>query len=97
MSNKKIAVQWAIEQVNIATGFVYSDQFFRPFKSIDTYKMIIKELFNKNIIVWFDNKEGAFLFKKNDPRLHIQNEGNVQFGWWQEEENIFLLPITYVH
>ena len=96
MNNKKIAITWAIEQVNIATGFVYSDQFFRPFKSIDTHKMIIRELYKNNVIVWFDTKEGAFLFKRNDSRLRIESNGQIQVGLWMEDENILLLPSMYV-
>ena len=91
MSNKNIAIQWATKQIKIATGFVYSDQFFMPFTNPDTRKKIVSELLTKNIVVWPDPINGAFLFKKDDPRLTIASDGVVKVGSWIEGENIMLL------
>ena len=96
MSNKKIAIKWAIEQVNSASGFVYSDQFFKPFTDIDARKNIINQLYTNNVIAWSDTKEGAFLFKKDDSRLHIESNGHLKAGAWIEGEKILLLPSMYV-
>lgn len=96
MSNKKIAIKWATEQVNLASGFVYSDQFFKPFTNFDTRKKIINQLYENNVIAWTDTKDGAFLFKRNDSRLRIESNGQIQAGVWMEDENILLLPSMFV-
>ena len=96
MSNKKIAIKWATEQVNSASGFVYSDQFFKPFNNFDTRKKIINQLYENNVIAWSDTKDGAFLFKRNDARLHIESNGYIKAAAWIEEEKILLLPSMFV-
>lgn len=92
MSNKQIAINWATKQVNQATGFVYSDKFFIPFTNPHTRNKITNDLLSKNVVVWPDNFEGAFLFKKGDPRLKIHSNGTLKAGVWIENENILLLP-----
>lgn len=96
MSNKHIAINWAVQQTKKATGFIYSDKFFEPFSNIQTRNKIAKELLNKNVIAWTDNKTGAFLFRKDDTRLTIESDGNHKVGIWMEGEKILLLPATQV-
>ena len=96
MSNKKIAINWATKQVNSASGFVYSDQFFKPFINFDTRKKIINQLYENNVIAWSDTKDGAFLFKRNDARLHIESNDHIKAGAWIEDEIIILLPSMFV-
>lgn len=91
-SNKHIAISWAIKQVTVASGFVYSDKFFGPFSALNNRNKIVTELEKKGVIAWSDTKEGAFLFKKNDRRLSIVKKNNVQIGMWIEGENVMLLP-----
>lgn len=97
MSNKHIAITWAVKQTNNTTGFVYSEKFFEPFTNFDTRNNITKELLVKNIIAWTDTRDGAFLFKKNDPRLTVESDGKIKVGVWMEDENILLLPATQVN
>lgn len=92
MSNKQIAINWATQQVKRATGFVYSDQFFAPFSNQNTRAKIALELLSKNVLVWPDPQDGAFLFKKNDPRLTMETDGNIRVGYWMENDSILVLP-----
>lgn len=84
MSNKSIAINWAQKQVQAASGFVYSDVFFKPFTNLDTRKKIVNELAKVNVVVWSDTKQGAFIFRKNDSRLNIVSDGTIQVGAWTE-------------
>ena len=97
MSNKHIAINWAVIQTKKATGFVYSNKFFEPFTNVDTRNKITKELLARNVIVWTDTKDGAFLFKKGDSRLTVESDGKTKVGVWMEDENILLLPATQVN
>lgn len=92
MSNKHIAITWAKKQVSFATGLVYSDQFFKPFTNIVTRKKIAKELLENNVIVWSDSKDGAFLFKKGDPRLIINSNDEFLVGMWHGKDKLISLP-----
>lgn len=94
MSNKQIAINWAANQVKQATGFVYSDQFFAPFSNQQTRAKITSELLSKNVLVWPDPQHGAFLFKKNDPRLTMETNGAIRVGYWMEDDSILILPTT---
>ena len=96
MSNKHIAISWAVQQTNKTTGFVYSDKFFEPFSNFDTRNKISKELLDRNVIVWTDTRDGAFLFRKDDSRLTVQSNGKIKVGIWMENENILMLPATQV-
>lgn len=96
MSNKHIAINWAIKTVKQSTGFVYSDQFFRPFSNIETRKKISRVLLINNVVVWPDPVEGAFLFKKNDSRLKIITDGGHQGAVWQEGSNVMVLPTKHI-
>jgi hypothetical protein len=91
MSNKHIAINWAITTVKNASGFVYSDQFFRPFTNQSTRKKIRQELEKRNILVWGLAKDGALLFRANDPRLKVHIENGYRVGTWTEGENIMIL------
>ena len=97
MSNKHIAINWAVQQTKKATGFVYSDKFFEPFTNLDTRNKITKELLARNIIAWTDTRDGAFLFRKDDSRLTVESDGKTKVGVWMEEENILMLPATQVN
>ena len=97
MSNKHIAINWAVKQTKNASGFVYSDKFFEPFTNINSRNKITKELLARNVIVWTDTKDGAFLFKQNDPRLIVETDGEIKVGIWMEEKKVLFLPPTYVH
>ena len=92
MSNKDIAVKFAKDMINDSTGFVYSDQFFKPFGQ-DARRAIVRELDQQNILAWWDTKQGAFIFRKDDSRLHLTVEKNQVGGYWLEDTNIMLLPI----
>lgn len=92
MCNKQITISWAESAIQSATGFVYSDKFFEPFNKESTRSEIIDELFKRDIVVWPDTKRGAFLFKKDDPRLYKLSRNEVQVGAWVESSNVLLLP-----
>ena len=92
MSNKNIAINWAIKTVKKASGFVYSDQFFQPFSNPETRDKIEGELLANNIVVWSDQYGGAFLFNKNDPRLTISNHGQLKGAVWIDGDNVLVLP-----
>ena len=94
MSNKHIAIGWAKKQVNSASGFIYSDQFFRPFTNLGTRRKIVKVLFDNNVIAWTDTKDGAFLFRRGDPRLLINTCGDTQAGIWMEDDKMMILPLN---
>jgi hypothetical protein len=96
MSNKSIAISWASKQVKSASGFVYSNAFFKPFSNTNTRKKIVEELKLQNVVVWTDTKDGAFLFKKGDSRLKIHTVGNQQGAIWCEGDNRMILPIVEV-
>lgn len=96
MSNKHIAINWAVQQTNKTNGFVYSDKFFEPFSNFDTRNKISKELLDRNVIAWTDTKDGAFLFRKNDSRLTVKSDGKTRVGMWIKNENVLLLPATEV-
>jgi hypothetical protein len=97
MSNKHIAINWAVQQTKNATGFVYSNKFFEPFTNFDTRKKITNELLARNVIVWTDTRDGAFLFRKGDSRLTIKSDGKTKVGVWMEDEKILVLPATQVN
>ena len=97
MSNKKIAITWADKTTKKATGFVYSDRFFEPFTNPQTRSKIVNELLNRNVIVWSDTQEGAFLFKKGDARLKVVSDGNIKIGSWTENDNIMILPALSIN
>lgn len=92
MNNKQIAINWANKTVKGATGFVYSDSFFKPFNSQYTRNKIINELASKGVVVWSDTNGGAFLFKNGDTRLSINNNGQHKVGIWCENNNLLVLP-----
>jgi hypothetical protein len=101
MSNKTIAINWAQKQVRAASGFVYSDEFFRPFTNPDTQRRIIQELDQRNVTVWPDTKQGAFLFRKNDSRLTVETDGTIRVGVWiqdqdTDEPKVLMLPAVVV-
>ena len=95
MSNKHIAIKWATATVNTAPTFVYSDQFFKPFSNQKTCHKIALELLKNGVVVWPDTKEGAFLFRANDPRLKIVGDANVKIGIYHDGENIMTLPAIH--
>ena len=95
ISNKKIAIDWATKSVREATGFVYSDQFFMPFSRQETCLEIAEELLDQGVHVWPDLKQGAFLFKKNDPRLVLSFQEKCVGGAWLEGNNVLILPTMY--
>ena len=92
MSNKNIAINWAIKTVKKASGFVYSDLFFQPFSNPETRNRIEAELLANNIVVWPDQSGGAFLFNKNDPRLTVSSHGQLKGAIWIENDNVLVLP-----
>jgi len=91
MSNKHIAIKWATATVKTAPSFVYSDQFFTPFSNESTRRKITQELAKNGVLVWSDTKEGAFLFRANDPKLTIKQDANVKVGMYVDE-NVLMLP-----
>jgi hypothetical protein len=93
MSNKDLAIQWAI-QMTQQPKLVYSDKFFDPFND-NMRKVIVRALKKQGIVAWWDTKTGAFIFKDNDPRFIHQSEGHVQGGVWcdQDAEQIICFPI----
>ena len=91
MSNKHIAIKWATATVKTAPSFVYSDQFFKPFSNESTRRKITQELAKNGVLVWSDTKEGAFLFRANDPKLTIKQDANVKVGMYVDE-NVLMLP-----
>lgn len=95
MSNKHIAINWAVKQVKAASGFVYSDQFFSPF-SESMKKKIATELSKYGVLVWGDTKQGAFLFKCNDKRLLRNTNGTQEAAVWHETDKIMILPTRYI-
>jgi len=92
MSNKHIAIKWATATVKAAPSFVYSDQFFKPFSNQKTCHKIALELLKNGVVVWPDTKEGAFLFRANDPRLMIAKEADVKVAVYHDGENTMILP-----
>lgn len=94
MGNRQIAIKWAKEQVKAAKTFVYSDGFFAPFSGSMCNK-ITQELKSCGITVWHDTKQGAFLFRSNDPRLKVSSNDTAEVGAWCDEENanILILPV----
>ena len=95
MSNQDIAINWAISTVNIATGFVYSNQFFKPFSSEESGDKIIEKLLDNGVVLWPDQKQGAFIFKKNDPRLVLSFQEKCVGGAWLDGDNTMILPTIY--
>jgi hypothetical protein len=81
MNNKDLAIQWAKAAV-LQDKLVYSDKFFDPFN--DNMRMvIIRHLAKQGIVAWWDTKNGAFIFKEDDPRAHIvdfKDETGYYFG-----------------
>jgi hypothetical protein len=97
MSNKHIAINWAVQQTKNTTGFVYSDKFFEPFTNFNTRNKITQELLARNVIAWTDTRDGVFLFNKGDSRLTVESDGKIKVGVWMEDENILVLPATQVN
>jgi hypothetical protein len=92
MSNKHIAIKWATATVKTAPSFVYSNQFFKPFSNQITRRKITQELAKNGVVVWTDTKEGAFLFRANDPRLTIAKDATTKVGSYIDGETVMILP-----
>ena len=89
MSNKDVAVNWAINTVKLAASqnkIVISSDFFKPF-SKKVRKALRDELRLKfNIHAWATTKNGAFLCYVTDQHLTIRNDGKQQAGVWVNEQ-----------
>ena len=97
MSNKDIAVNWAINTVKLAASqnkIVISSKFFKPFSN-KVRKALCDELRIKfNIYAWAMTKNGAILCYVTDPHLTIKNDGKHQAGVWvnQQSAEIIAFP-----
>jgi hypothetical protein len=95
MSNKEIAIKWAKAVVKYQDKLVYADKFFDPFN--DNMRMvIIRQLAKEGIVAWWDCKEGAFIFKEDDPRFHMETDETHAAGVWvggtEDAPEITILP-----
>ena len=92
MSNKHIAISWAENSVKNNKSLVYSDQFFKPFSNTKTRKKIVDTLDKNGIVAWSDSKDGAFLFRKNDPRCIVSENNNYRAAVWEDNGNLIVFP-----
>jgi hypothetical protein len=92
-SNKDIAIAWAI-QYSKQDKLVYSDKFFNPFND-NMRKVIVRTLKKQGIVAWWDTKEGAFIFKENDPRFITKSTTTHTAGVWcdQAQAQVITFPI----
>ena len=97
-SNKDIAIQWAKAAV-LQDKLVWSDQFFNPFNE-NMRIVIIRHLAKEGIVAWWDTRNGAFIFKENDPRFELIEVGNYIGGTFrsgpEDDPHITILPILEI-
>lgn len=80
--NRDIAIKWARDQVGLDKPLVWSNEFFKPFNA-GVRRAMTRELDQMGILAWSDTKTGAFLIRKDDPRLTITQDDKVKIGLYQ--------------